>query len=173
MIKSDAVRVTGDRVTPAGGTATPADRPHSEARARTVNSSKSQSALEASHAAERVVEDVKRLTRCQKGRNCRMLVVTDSQVALGCFRKGRSSNRGLLHLARRLAGLVLGYNLRLSLRYVPSHCNLADGPSRGSRRVGVARSTARKAALNASTRPYGFRAKDRRRALESSKRGPR
>ena len=96
---------------------------------------------------------VKRLTRCQKGRNCRMLVVTDSQVALGCFRKGRSSNRGLLHLARRLAGLVLGYNLRLSLRYVPSHCNLADGPSRGSRRVGVARSTARKAALNASTRP--------------------
>ena len=64
--------------------------------------------------------------------NCRMLVITDSQVALSAFSKGRSSNRGLLYLARRLAGLQFGYNVRLSLRYVPSELNLADGPSRGA-----------------------------------------
>ena len=98
-----------------------------------------------------VVLAVQRLTRCRKGRNCRMLVVTDSQVVLGCFRKGRSSNQGLLYLARRLAGLQLGYNVRLSIRYVPSERNLADGPSRGAAYACVARDTQRKAARKRST----------------------
>ena len=80
-----------------------------------------------------------------------MLVVTDSQVVLGCFRKGRSSNPGLLYLSRRLAGFLLGYNVRLAIRYVPSELNMADGPSRGAAYASVDDGTVRKAELKRST----------------------
>ena len=96
---------------------------------------------------------VERLSRYRKGRCCRLPVVTYSQMILGCFRKGRSSNRGLLYLSRRLAGLTFGYNVRLVLRYVPSHRNLADGPSRGAREAGVATATLAEAARKISTAP--------------------
>ena len=99
-----------------------------------------------------VVMAVQRLSRCQKGRHCRMLVITDSLVAMGCFRKGRSSNKGLLYQSRRLAGLSLGYNIRVALRYVRSEKNLADGPSRGAAFPCVAADTVRKAARKLSTR---------------------
>ena len=102
---------------------------------------------------------VQRLIRCQKGRHCRMLVITDSSVALGCFRKGRSSNKGLLYYSRRLAGLSLGYNIRLALRYVRSERNLADGPSRGAAFPCVAADTLRKAAHKFSTRRSGIQGK--------------
>ena len=100
-----------------------------------------------------VVMAVQRLSRCRKGRQCRMLVVTDSLVALGCFRKGRSSNQGLLYLSRRLAGLSMGYNIRVALRYVPSERNMADGPPRGSAYACVARETLAKAARKSMTTP--------------------
>ena len=106
-----------------------------------------------------VVMAVQRLSRCQKGRHCRMLVITDSLVALGCFRKGRSSNKGLLYQSRRLAGLSLGYNIRLALRYVRSERNLADGPSRGAAFRCVAADTVRKAAHKVSTRLSGIQGK--------------
>ena len=99
-----------------------------------------------------VVMAVQRLSRCQKGRHCRMLVITDSLVAMGCFRKGRSSNKGLLYQSRRLAGLSLGYNIRVALRYVRSEKNLADGPSRGAAFPCVAADAVRKAARKLSTR---------------------
>ena len=104
-----------------------------------------------------VVMAVQRLSRCRKGRQCRMLVVTDSLVALGCFRKGRSSNQGLLYLSRRLAGLSMGYNIRVALRYVeyyvPSERNMADGSSRGAAYACVARETLAKAARKSMTTP--------------------
>ena len=92
-----------------------------------------------------VVLAVHRLTRSRHGRRCKMLVITDSQVVLGTFRKGRSSSPGLLYLARRLAAFSLGYQVRLALRYVPSARNLADGPSRGTRFPCVAPETFSKA----------------------------
>ena len=100
-----------------------------------------------------VVMAVQRLSRCRKGRQCRMLVVTDSLVVLGSFRKGRSSNQGLLHLSRRLAGLTMGYNIRVALRYVPSERNMADGPSRGAHYACVAKETLHKAARKSTTTP--------------------
>ena len=100
-----------------------------------------------------VVMAVQRLSRCRKGRQCRMLVVTDSLVVLGSFRKGRSSNQGLLYLSRRLAGLTMGYNIRVALRYVPSERNMADGPSRGAHYACVAKETLHKAARKSTTTP--------------------
>ena len=85
-----------------------------------------------------------------------MLVVTDSQVVLGVFRKGRTSSPGLLYLARRLAALCMGYQVRLSLRYVPSAKNLADGPSRGMRTPGVAPETLLKTSSGRSARTQRF-----------------
>ena len=50
-----------------------------------------------------------------------------------------------------LAGFLLGYNVRLAIRYVPSELNMADGPSRGAAYSSVDNSTVRKAELKRST----------------------
>lgn len=63
------------------------------------------------------------------GKRC--VLMTDSQVVLGAFSKGRSSRPSLNLLARRLGALILGYSLKLYWRYVPTHRNFADAPSRG------------------------------------------
>jgi hypothetical protein len=60
----------------------------------------------------------------------RVLLFGDSQVALGCLAKGRSSSYPLLRLLRRVAALVLASGLRPSYRWLPSAANPADGPSR-------------------------------------------
>ena len=75
---------------------------------------------------------------------------------MGVFRKGRTSSSGLLYLARRLAALCMGYQVRLSLRYVPSAKNLADGPSRGMRTPGVAPETLLKTSSGRSARTQRF-----------------
>ena len=103
-----------------------------------------------------VVLAVSRLTRTRRGRRRKLLVITDSQVVLGTFRKGRSSSPGLLYLARRLAAFCLGYQVRIALRYVPSARNLADGPSRGLRYPSVAPETLNKASKGRSARVQRF-----------------
>lgn len=60
----------------------------------------------------------------------RVLLFGDSQVALGCLAKGRSSSYRLLRLLRRVAALVLASGLRPAYRWLPSAANPADGPSR-------------------------------------------
>lgn len=60
----------------------------------------------------------------------RVLLLGDSQVALGCLAKGRSSSFRLLRLLRRAAALILSSGLRPSYRWLPSAANPADGPSR-------------------------------------------
>lgn len=60
----------------------------------------------------------------------RVLLLGDSQVALGCLAKGRSSSYRLLRLLRRAAALILASGLRPSYRWLPSAANPADGPSR-------------------------------------------
>jgi hypothetical protein len=60
----------------------------------------------------------------------RLLVFSDSQVAVFASIKGRSSSHLLLRRLRSLAACLLASGLRLLLRWIPSECNPADGPSR-------------------------------------------
>ena len=70
----------------------------------------------------------------------RHLLISDSQVTIGVFGKGRSSSRQLNLLARRLAALVISTGSKFYWRYIRTHRNHADGPSRGEP-LGVAEKT--------------------------------
>jgi hypothetical protein len=61
---------------------------------------------------------------------CRLLVLSDSQVAVGALTKGRSSSHTLLRRIRPLSAVLLASGLHLFLRWIPSASNPADGPSR-------------------------------------------
>ena len=60
----------------------------------------------------------------------RVLMLSDSQVAIGVLSKGRSSSRPLNRLARRAAARRLAFQIVPIWRYVPTHRNHADAPSR-------------------------------------------
>lgn len=61
----------------------------------------------------------------------KLLLVSDSQVVIGALMKGRSGARAVLRGCRRAAGIRLGFGVSLYCRYVKTHRNHADGPSRG------------------------------------------
>lgn len=61
---------------------------------------------------------------------CRILSFCDSQVAVYCLRKGRTSAFSLLRCIRHINALLLASGLQLSSIYIPSMYNPADGPSR-------------------------------------------
>ena len=63
------------------------------------------------------------------GRRC--LMISDSQAVIGAFAKGRSSVQRFNALCRRMAAVTLGMGIRFYWRYVRTHRNVADGPSRG------------------------------------------
>lgn len=60
----------------------------------------------------------------------RLLLLSDSQVAVGALAKGRSSSHGLLCRLRPLSALILSSGMQLFLRWIPSYLNPADEPSR-------------------------------------------
>lgn len=60
----------------------------------------------------------------------RLLLLCDSQVAVGALTKGRTSAHSLLRRLRPTAALLLASGIRLSMRWIPSALNPADGPSR-------------------------------------------
>ena len=78
----------------------------------------------------------------------RLVVISDAGAAIGCISKGRSSSHQCNHICRRVAALVFMANLRVYCRWVSSAHNCADGPSRGSRRPGVALETKKKAGIS-------------------------
>ena len=57
--------------------------------------------------------------------------MTDSQVTLGALGKGRSSVPVLNYICKKAAALALSQGLRVFWRYVRTHRNHADAPSRG------------------------------------------
>ena len=61
----------------------------------------------------------------------RFLVLCDSMVTIGAVRKMRSSSRSLLVQLRKIAAVTLATGVRLTLRWIPTDMNPADGPSRG------------------------------------------
>jgi hypothetical protein len=60
----------------------------------------------------------------------RLLLLSDSQVAVGALAKGRSSSHGLLCRLRPISALLLSSGIQLFLRWIPSLLNPADEPSR-------------------------------------------
>lgn len=60
----------------------------------------------------------------------RLLLYTDSTVALFALSKGRSSSPVLLRRTRAVAALLLATGIRPYYRYIPSALNPADRPSR-------------------------------------------
>ena len=60
----------------------------------------------------------------------RMLLLCDSQVAVGALSKGRSSAYRILCRLRPISALLLGSGLRIYARWIASADNPADEPSR-------------------------------------------
>jgi len=71
------------------------------------------------------------LSRAQGSWGSRFLVLMDSMGSIGCHEKGRSGSFPMLLQCRRLAAAALALGIRFILRWVPTHWNFADGPSRG------------------------------------------
>jgi len=80
-----------------------------------------------------VVDAARWATRARRTRACRLVVQSDSAVAVGAIQKGRSSRPGLLQQCRRLAAVALAERLCLEMRWVATSVNMADKPSRGAR----------------------------------------
>ena len=68
-----------------------------------------------------------------KARGRRLCILSDSRVAIGAIRKGRSSSFGLLVVLRAVAALSLASGCQLRLYWLPTDINPADGPSRSPR----------------------------------------
>ena len=61
----------------------------------------------------------------------RTMYFADSQVALGCWIKGRSSSSGLNQVLQQSLPIHLGCGLISHAGYVPTNVNVADDPTRG------------------------------------------
>lgn len=79
---------------------------------------------------------IRHASRCPDRRGKRIVLLSDSLVAIGAVAKGRSSAAGLNTEVRRVASHVLGVGTKIYPRYIHTSRNCADGPSRG-RRIGV------------------------------------
>jgi len=61
----------------------------------------------------------------------RVLIISDSQATIGAMSKGRSRIWKMNTLVRRMASLVMSFRSKFYFRYIRTHRNPADGPSRG------------------------------------------
>ena len=75
---------------------------------------------------------VRHLLRKVENHGKRFLVLTDSLTAALAFGKGRAHSARLRGVVRRAAALLLAVGSSLTLRWLPSEWNPADGPSRGA-----------------------------------------
>jgi hypothetical protein len=80
---------------------------------------------------EATIQCIKHAVRSIGGWGRRLLLISDSQVAIGALMKGRSSAPEILRGCRKAASMALAFGLTYYLRYVPTDRNHADGPSRG------------------------------------------
>lgn len=76
------------------------------------------------------ISAIKWVARQPSLHNTRVPIFVDSQAALGCLAKGRSSSRKLNNLCRRAAAYILVAGLRISWIWIPTKANPADKPSR-------------------------------------------
>ena len=83
------------------------------------------------HEMRAVVAVIRHLARSSRNWNSRVLVLCDSMVTVGAVTKMRSSSFSLLKQLRKITALALCTGIRLTLRWIPTWMNPADGPSRG------------------------------------------
>lgn len=83
-----------------------------------------------------LVMGIRHSGRVPSRRRKRIVMFTDSLVALGALAKGRSASRGLNQEIRRAASHLFTFGTRPYLRYLHTSKNPADVPSRGQR-IGV------------------------------------
>jgi hypothetical protein len=60
----------------------------------------------------------------------KVLIMTDSAVALGCVAKGRSSHPALLRQTRIIGAIAMALQVIPKARWIESERNPSDGPSR-------------------------------------------
>jgi hypothetical protein len=77
-----------------------------------------------------VVSGLRHLGRSRSEHGKRIVFVTDNLCALAIFARGRSSRSPLSHLARVAAALIIACGWTVIFRWVESHRNHSDGPSR-------------------------------------------
>ena len=77
------------------------------------------------------IATIDRLARRPGDWDTRHLMISDSQATIGALSKGRSSRRTFNSCCRRLLAATVGIGVRAYWRYVRTHRNVADGPSRG------------------------------------------
>ena len=76
------------------------------------------------------VAAAERMSRDQKNWDRRSLVISDSQATIGALSKGRSSKRIFNRLCRKACSIALGMGIKVYWRYIRTHRNVSDGPSR-------------------------------------------
>ena len=79
---------------------------------------------------------VRRLSRSSEHRGKRHLVFVNNLALAFSLGKGRSCNHGMLRLNQKIGALLLACNIVLRVRWIPSECNVSDGPLRGSNLAG-------------------------------------
>lgn len=84
---------------------------------------------------------VRRLSRSSQHRSKRHLVLVDNLALCFAVAKGRAHNFDLLRVIQRISALCLATNITIRPRWVRSELNVADGPSRGFIKPGVAPSS--------------------------------
>lgn len=80
---------------------------------------------------------LRRLSRTSRHRGKRHLVFLDNIALAFAVRKGRAHTYDMLRVMQQVGSISLAANLGLSVRWVPSEYNPADGPSRGQIRPGA------------------------------------
>lgn len=77
-----------------------------------------------------MVSGVRRQLQNSSCRGARLLALGDSMTVALAVAKGRSSKRGLCRVCRELGSHLLAADSTLTIRWLPSEANPADGPSR-------------------------------------------
>lgn len=78
----------------------------------------------------------RRLSRAQRNRNKRHLVLLDNLALCFAVAKGRSSKFAILRVLQQLGAISLACAITIRPRWIPSEWNVADGPSRQQARPG-------------------------------------
>lgn len=96
---------------------------------------------------------VRRLSRAQKHRGHRHLILVDNMALCFAANKGRASNFGILRVLQQIGSVALASGLTIRTRWIPSEFNCADGPSRGQVCAGPFRQEDSKSVKVTSTYP--------------------